>query len=241
MEKNNMTVIICGREYNISGSDSREHITRVAELVDSKMRGIQKNHVGIGPSLLALMTAINLADEYLKLTDATKKEKTEGAGEPPKQAEKHKAHAADTNISEALAKSDKPAQTFLPYGEEGGQMKGTVLPETPEPVFGELEEPAETIWKPKDDELAKAVAELIAENGDDQPPKPKLYGEPWKKYGEAQPKTPQPVQAAPPKDEEGSGQLAAEETTQPDEARMDEEKKEKQQEFVDTQTIFDGF
>ncbi len=72
MNKITATVKICGREYTITGPESTEHMREVAELVDRKMREIQKDHFGMVPNLLALMTAINIADEYIKLKEAAK-------------------------------------------------------------------------------------------------------------------------------------------------------------------------
>lgn len=72
MNKIIATVKICGREYTITGPESTEHMRKVAELVDRKMREIQKDHFGMVPNLLALMTAINIADEYIKLKEAAK-------------------------------------------------------------------------------------------------------------------------------------------------------------------------
>jgi cell division protein ZapA len=66
------TVKICGREYTITGPESNEHMRKVAELVDRKMREIQRDHFGMVPNLLALMTAINIADEYIKLKEAAR-------------------------------------------------------------------------------------------------------------------------------------------------------------------------
>lgn len=65
MEKIRTTVKIAGKEYTISGYDSREHVRRVAALVDRKM-----NELAIQTRLpaaqLAVLAAMNMADEMIK-------------------------------------------------------------------------------------------------------------------------------------------------------------------------------
>jgi len=62
MEK--VRVRIYGQEYVISGEQSREHIMKVAGYVDSKMREIERVAKGGQTSILAVLSAVNVADEY---------------------------------------------------------------------------------------------------------------------------------------------------------------------------------
>ncbi|MDO4551918.1 MAG: cell division protein ZapA [Bacillota bacterium] len=68
-EKNRVTVKIYGQEYTIAGEKSRDHIMRVADYVDEKMKTAE----GIVPSgfasSLAVLAAINVADEYFSLIE----------------------------------------------------------------------------------------------------------------------------------------------------------------------------
>ena len=65
MEENNrVTVKIYGQEYTIAGDKSREHIMKVADYVNMRMHGIAKVLSGVPISSLAVLSAVNVADEY---------------------------------------------------------------------------------------------------------------------------------------------------------------------------------
>ena len=68
MQKTRTTVRIAGREYNIASYDSEEYVNRVAAWVDRKM-----NELGAATRLpesqLAVLTAVNAADEMMKAKD----------------------------------------------------------------------------------------------------------------------------------------------------------------------------
>lgn len=73
MENNKVNVKIYGQEYTISGAKSREQIIKVADYVDGKMTEISKI-ISSGPvASLAVLSAVNIADDYfdeiLKQTD----------------------------------------------------------------------------------------------------------------------------------------------------------------------------
>lgn len=65
-EKNRVTVRIYGQEYTIAGEMPREHIMRVADYVDSKMREIAEVMPMGSAVSLAVLSAVNAADEYLR-------------------------------------------------------------------------------------------------------------------------------------------------------------------------------
>ena len=60
-------VKIAGREYTIRAFETEEYIHRVAIYVDRKMEEIGKAQPGLSTSMTAVLTAINLGDEVLKL------------------------------------------------------------------------------------------------------------------------------------------------------------------------------
>ena len=65
MEENNrVTVKIYGQEYTIAGDTPREHIMRVADYVNTKMHEIAKALPGGSVSSLAVLSAVNVADDY---------------------------------------------------------------------------------------------------------------------------------------------------------------------------------
>ena len=69
MENNKVKVKIFGQEYVISGEEAREHILRVADYVDSKMNEIEKSVKTNQLSLIAVLSAVNIADGYFSILD----------------------------------------------------------------------------------------------------------------------------------------------------------------------------
>lgn len=68
-EKNRTTVGIYGQQYTIIGTESTSHIREVASIVDAKMREIRSNNPSLDTSKLAVLTAVNTVNEYLKLKE----------------------------------------------------------------------------------------------------------------------------------------------------------------------------
>lgn len=66
-EKNRITVDIHSVKYVIVGTESTNHISQVASIVDDKMREIHSKNPSLGTNKLAVLTAINVVDDYLKL------------------------------------------------------------------------------------------------------------------------------------------------------------------------------
>lgn len=60
-------VTIYGQSYQIKGDASDSHITNVANWVDSKMQEIGKRNPSLDHNKIAVLAAINIADELLKL------------------------------------------------------------------------------------------------------------------------------------------------------------------------------
>lgn len=70
MEKTRTSVSICGKEYVMAGFESEEYIHRVAICVDRKMAELKGQYVNLNPNTLSVLTAINIADDLLKLQDS---------------------------------------------------------------------------------------------------------------------------------------------------------------------------
>ncbi|MFO7262964.1 MAG: hypothetical protein A6D91_07980 [Bacillaceae bacterium G1] len=66
-EKNRVTVDIYGKTYTIRGDAPTEWITQVAAYVDQKMRDIAGRHLYLDTAKIAVLAALNLADEYFRL------------------------------------------------------------------------------------------------------------------------------------------------------------------------------
>jgi cell division protein ZapA len=69
MEKTRTMVKIGGKEYVMAGFESEEYIHRVAIYVDRKMSELKAQYVNLNPGTLSVLTAINVADDLLKLQD----------------------------------------------------------------------------------------------------------------------------------------------------------------------------
>ncbi|MBC5649296.1 cell division protein ZapA [Christensenella tenuis] len=77
MEKTKTVVSIGGKEYTICGTDSAEYIHRVALHVNKKLTELKKANPDLNNIQLAMLTSLNIADDYMKTSDelaAAKKE-----------------------------------------------------------------------------------------------------------------------------------------------------------------------
>lgn len=66
-QKNKVSVKINGQEYSIIGAETKEHLLRVSNFVDEKMEAISKANKKLSTSMIAVLTSINIADQYLKM------------------------------------------------------------------------------------------------------------------------------------------------------------------------------
>lgn len=69
-QKTRTTVDIYGQQYSIIGYESTSHIRLVASMVDDKMRDINAKNPTLDINKLAVLTAVNVVNEYLKLKEA---------------------------------------------------------------------------------------------------------------------------------------------------------------------------
>ena len=65
-EKTKVDVLIAGKTYTIIGFESDEYIQRVGHYVDKKMADILKVNSKLSTSGVAVLTAINVADDFFK-------------------------------------------------------------------------------------------------------------------------------------------------------------------------------
>ncbi|MEA4921990.1 MAG: cell division protein ZapA [Eubacteriaceae bacterium] len=69
MENNKVNVSIYGQDYTIIGGKTPEQIAKVAAHVDSRMNEIAQGIKGGPTSSLAVLSAVNIADEFFELQD----------------------------------------------------------------------------------------------------------------------------------------------------------------------------
>ncbi|MGG5254839.1 cell division protein ZapA [Neobacillus sp. SM06] len=72
-EKNRTTVEIHGQSYIILGLESPSHIRYVASLVNEKMREISSKNPSLDVSKLAVLTAVNAVNDYVKVKEQLEK------------------------------------------------------------------------------------------------------------------------------------------------------------------------
>ncbi len=66
-----MEIKICGNTYRILGDENPEHIKKISEYVDAKMRAITTDSDMVSTGKVAVLTALHIADEFFKTKDQT--------------------------------------------------------------------------------------------------------------------------------------------------------------------------
>ena len=68
-KKSRINVEIYNKSYTIVGNESERHVKLVASLVDQKMNEIQSHNLHLDTTKLAVLTAVNTMNDYLKLKE----------------------------------------------------------------------------------------------------------------------------------------------------------------------------
>ena len=95
-DKDSIRVDIYDESYNLRGSDPA-YIQRLAEVVDAKMRAVAQHTSTVDSLRVAVLAAINLADDYYQL-----KRKYEGIESEYTSRASHLGRALDYALNEAL-------------------------------------------------------------------------------------------------------------------------------------------
>lgn len=66
---NKVVVDIFNEEYVVKGTENKEYIEMLAAYVDRRMRMIQQRNINLSTTKIAVLTALNLADELNKLQE----------------------------------------------------------------------------------------------------------------------------------------------------------------------------
>lgn len=64
--KNKVELRIAGKDYTIVGTEPEEYIQRIGHYIDRKMVEIMRTSNKLSTSLAAVLTAINVADDFFK-------------------------------------------------------------------------------------------------------------------------------------------------------------------------------
>lgn len=68
-ERTRTTIEIHNKPYTIIGTEPKGHVKLVASLVDQKMKEIQKHNQYLDTASLAVLTAVNTMNDYMKLKE----------------------------------------------------------------------------------------------------------------------------------------------------------------------------
>jgi len=68
-QKVRVNVKIFGQDYVLSGDTTRDHMMKVAGYVDARMQEISQGSTSCPLSSLAVLSAVNIADEYFKMKE----------------------------------------------------------------------------------------------------------------------------------------------------------------------------
>ncbi|MDP4163479.1 MAG: cell division protein ZapA [Bacillota bacterium] len=79
--KNRTTVDIYGQQFVIIGEESPGHIKLIATLVDDKMREISSKNPSLDISKLAVLTAVNAVNDYIKFKEQIERNEKETKSE----------------------------------------------------------------------------------------------------------------------------------------------------------------
>ena len=66
-QKGKALVEIFGETYSLRGDDDPEAIVRIAEFVDDRMKKVARENLRLAPTKVAVLVALNIAEEYLRL------------------------------------------------------------------------------------------------------------------------------------------------------------------------------
>jgi cell division protein ZapA len=69
-KKTRANVEIYGKNYTLVGDEDLHHMRMVASVVDEKMREIYQVNKSLDTTRLAVLTAVNTMNDYLKLKEA---------------------------------------------------------------------------------------------------------------------------------------------------------------------------
>ncbi|MFC0270236.1 cell division protein ZapA [Metabacillus herbersteinensis] len=67
--KTKTTVNIYGQQFSVIGTESTSHVRMVASIVDDKMRDLNSKNSSLDINKLAVLTAVNVVHDYLKLKE----------------------------------------------------------------------------------------------------------------------------------------------------------------------------
>lgn len=125
--KNKVVIRIAGKDYTLVGTEPDEYIHKVGLYIDKKMNEILLRNSSFSTSLAAVLTAINVADDYFK-SKAKEHSLAEEKEELVREMEKLKNEIARLNEqNEELAAKNTSLQVDLAKREaELGEVRNSI-------------------------------------------------------------------------------------------------------------------
>ncbi|MGV8079125.1 MAG: cell division protein ZapA [Syntrophales bacterium] len=69
--KNRFQIKILGQEFSVTSDDGEDHVTRVVALVNDRIDQIGSRSPKMPALHIAILAALNIADEYVKLEESS--------------------------------------------------------------------------------------------------------------------------------------------------------------------------
>ena len=67
MEKKNVVIYVAGQRFSITTGDTPEYVMGIGEKIDVMIKGIQKDNPKLNRDACAILTALNICDDEIKL------------------------------------------------------------------------------------------------------------------------------------------------------------------------------
>ncbi len=109
-DKNKLTVKIYGNDYKLVSDDPKDYMKNVARYVDQRMNEIAQNNKKFSSSMVAVLTALNIADDHFRLKEAFDALRSEASAATAPYAFQQ-AHSIDVE-------TEKKAQDYEAIGKE---------------------------------------------------------------------------------------------------------------------------
>jgi cell division protein ZapA len=71
--KNRFQIKILGQDFSVTSDDGEDHVTRVVALVNDRIEQIGSRSPKMPALHIAILAALNVADEYVKLEEISEK------------------------------------------------------------------------------------------------------------------------------------------------------------------------
>jgi len=77
--KRQVEIVVLGQKFVVKSDSTEDYVQRVGQFVDQKMNEILKNTRSVASLNVAILAAMNIADEYFRYRENTELNKREAA------------------------------------------------------------------------------------------------------------------------------------------------------------------